>query len=573
MAWKKYFQEVPQAKKLEKWLKQSNSGTTATSNNQISWLPEVYAGPPNRLERYSQYEDMDSDSQISASLDIIAEFCSQVEEKTQVAFEFHYKDEASESETEILKEALQQWVTLNEFDFRLWRIVRNTILYGDQFFVRDPETFKWLWVDPYKVEKVIVNEAEGKKPEEYWIKEADLNLQTLSISTHTMTDKAVSLGRNVPVAAGPSPVSSTSTSTSRFTHAQNSMGIDATHMIHFSLNEGLDANWPFGNSILEPAYKTYKQKSLLEDSILIYRVHRAPERRVFYIDVGNMPANRVMAHLDRVKNEINQRRMPSRTGGGQSVMDSTYNPMSMTEDFFFPQTADGRGSKVETLPGGDNLGQINDLLYFNNALKRSLKVPSSYIPDGPDDGTAVYSDGRATTALIQEFCFSNYCERLQRFFNKIFDSEFKLFLKNRGFMIEASLFELRLNVPQNFAKYRQIELDNAQISSWASVAESRYISKRWALKRYLGLNEDEIIENEKMWKQENPTADEASVTDVMDPSDDLRAFGVRPDAPEDLDFGDPEEDFEAEEEMPGGDESPLGGGGVPGSTPPPPLPS
>ncbi len=162
MAWKRHFQEVPQARKLEKWLKQSSSATASTSNNQISWLPEVYAGPPNRLERYSQYEDMDNDSQISASLDIIAEFCTQVEEKTQVAFEFHYKDDASESEIQILKEALQQWVTLNEFDFRLWRIVRNTILYGDQFFVRDPETFKWLWVDPYKVEKVIVNEADGK---------------------------------------------------------------------------------------------------------------------------------------------------------------------------------------------------------------------------------------------------------------------------------------------------------------------------------------------------------------------------------------------------------------------------
>lgn len=568
MSWRRHFQEVPQAKKLEKWLQKSSSSiATASSNNQQSWLPEVYAGPPNRIERYSQYEEMDNDSQISASLDIIAEFCTQVEEKTQVAFEFHFKDDASESETEILKEALQQWVTLNEFDFRLWRIVRNTILYGDQFFVRDPETFKWLWVDPYKVEKVIVNEAEGKKPEEYWIKDADLNLQTLSISTHTMTDKAITLGRNIPINAGPSPVTDSSF-TGRFTHAQNSMGIDAIHMVHISLNEGLDANWPFGNSILEPAYKTYKQKSLLEDSILIYRVHRAPERRVFYIDVGNMPANRVMAHLDRVKNEINQRRMPSRTGGGQSVMDSTYNPMSMTEDYFFPQTADGRGSRVETLPGGDNLGQINDLHYFNNSLKRSLKVPSSYIPDGPDDGTAVYSDGRATTALIQEFCFSNFCERIQRFFNKTFDAEFKLFLKNRGFQIESSLFELRLNIPQNFAKYRQIELDSAQISSWASISEARYISKRWALKRYLGLNEDEIVENEKMWKQENPDASEKTVSDIIEPTEDLRAFGVRPEVPEDLEFGEEEEVLPGEE-LPGGEESPLGGVAAP--PPPPPA--
>ena len=83
------------------------------------------------------------------------------------------------------------------------------------------------------------------------------------------------------------------------------------------------------------------------------------------------------------------------------------------EDYFFAQTAEGRGSKVDVLQGGDNLGEIDDLKYFNNKLLRGLRIPSSYLPTGPDDGTATYQDGRVGTALIQEYRFSKYVERIQ----------------------------------------------------------------------------------------------------------------------------------------------------------------
>jgi hypothetical protein len=112
------------------------------------------------------------------------------------------------------------------------------------------------------------------------------------------------------------------------------------------MTEGLDVNWPFGVSLFESIFKVFKQKELLEDAILIYRISRAPERRMFKIDVGNMPAHLAMQFVERVKNEINQRRIPTQSGGGQNLMDASYNPMSMNEDFFFPQTAEGRGSSV-----------------------------------------------------------------------------------------------------------------------------------------------------------------------------------------------------------------------------------
>ena len=165
------------------------------------------------------------------------------------------------------------------------------------------------------------------------------------------------------------------------------MSIDASHVVHISLTEGLDPNWPFGISVLESVFKVFKQKELLEDAIIIYRVQRAPERRVFYIDVGNMPAHMAMGYVNRVKNEIHQRRIPTQGGGGSNMMDATYNPLSINEDYFFPQTAEGRGSKVETLPGGTNLGEIDDLKYFTNKLFRGLRIPSSYLPTGVEDIT------------------------------------------------------------------------------------------------------------------------------------------------------------------------------------------
>ena len=106
----------------------------------------------------------------------------------------------------------------------------------------------------------------------------------------------------------------------RFATGQREIAVDAQTYVHLSLSEGLDLNFPFGNSLLESVFKVYKQKELLEDSIIIYRVQRAIERRVFYIDVGNMP-NLAMQFVERVKTEIHPRRIPPSTGGGTNVID------------------------------------------------------------------------------------------------------------------------------------------------------------------------------------------------------------------------------------------------------------
>jgi hypothetical protein len=542
--------------------------------NYMSRLPEVYTGHPNRIERYNQYEMMDVDAEINACLDILAEFSTQKNEHNDTPFNLAFKEDPTPHEVELLKTQLQQWCKLNEFSTRTFKIFRNVVKYGDQVFVRDPETFKLFWIDMTKVIKVIVNESEGKLPEQYVIKDININLQNLTVATKTNTDfaanPATGMGGTGGGGAGGGytvPSMPYNTTGSRFTLGQSESAIDSKHIVHLSLTEGLDKFWPFGQSILENIFKVYKQKELLEDAVLIYRVQRAPERRMFKIDVGNMPSHLAMAFVERIKNEIHQRRIPS-THGGSAIVDATYNPLSMNEDYFFPVTADGRGSSVEVLPGGQNLGEIDDLKYFNNRLARGLRVPSSYLPTGPDDNTTPLSDGRVGTAMIQEFRFNQYCERLQKYMSLKLDEEFKLFLRWRGFNIDSGLFTLEFNPPQNFAAYRQSELDTARVNTFQVMEAFPYMSKRFALERFLGLSEEEITKNEKMWREEH-NKDE----DIEPTGSDLRNIGVSAgDLDTDLDTADslenpPEEGMEGPEVA--GPVVDGQAGGIPGGTPAP----
>jgi hypothetical protein len=498
-----------------------------TFRNYASRLPEVYSGHPNRIERYNQYENMDLDSEINACLDIIAEFSTQLNADNGTPFDIDYKDQPTDNEVKIITKQLQQWCKLNRLDQRIFKLFRNTLKYGDQVFVRDPETFEMMWVDSSKVMRIIVNESEGKRPEQYVIRDINPNFQSLSIAQKTTTDYmtnpvtgTISGSANYTM---PNGGVGGGVGNSRFMTAMNETCIDAKHVVHLSLNEGLDVFWPFGRSVLEQIYKVFKQKELLEDAVLIYRVSRAPERRIFKIDVGNMPSHLAMQFVERVKNEMHQRRIPTVTGGGTNMMDASYNPLSINEDYFFPQTAEGRGSSVETLQGGQNLGEIDDLKYFNNKMARGLRVPSSYLPTGPDDSDRAFTDGKVGTALIQEYRFNKYCERLQNIVGQTLDDEFKMFLKWRGFNIDSGLFNLRFCEPQNFASYRQGELDTSRISSFMQLEPLPYMSKRFLMERFLGMSEAEIQRNEELWREERDQPEMSTQAQAG-----LRAVGVTP---------------------------------------------
>jgi hypothetical protein len=669
MSWRKYFKTAANSGAMSPI---SGASVGAQSNfkfdNYSSMLPDVYAGHTNRIERYAQYIAMDADSEVNSALDIISEFCTQANHENGTAFDLHFYEKPTETEISILKKQLQAWNALNQFEKRMFKMFRNVLMYGDQIFLRDPETFKLFWVEMTNVTKVIVNESQGKEPEQYVLRNVNPNFQNLTVTQvtadnfyHTMPNTGGYGAANYNLLNNPA------SATSRFSKDLKELTFEAQHIVHLSLSEGLDSNWPFGNSILENVFKVFKQKELLEDAIIIYRVQRAPERRVFKIDVGNMPSHMAMAFVDRVKNEMHQRRIPTQSGG-QNFLDSTYNPIGINEDFYFPVTAEGRGSSVETLPGGclamdtevllldgrtlsiseltteykqgkenwtyscdpktgkivpgliswagvthesaqvikltldnsktivctpdhkfpvpqqglveakdlsagqqlfsvdeqvvnvqrieilsdpiqvgtltidvdekyhdyhnfalavgvftqnSNLGEIDDLKFFTNKLFRGLRIPSSYLPTGAEDSAAIHNDGKVATALIQEHRFNQYCMRLQSLICAPLDREFKAFLKWRGFNIDNSMFDLRMNEPQNFAQYRQTEVDNARIQAFSQMESLPYMSKRFMLKRFLGLTEEEMLENNQLWREEN-----AKPADVIEPDTSLRNVGI-----------------------------------------------
>ena len=507
MSWTKFFKPVNSVLPVAQRAVDSTSAYASTAKYS-NWLPEVYSGPPDRLQRYSVYDQMNYDHEISAALDTIADFATDPDEVTKLPLVIEYNDDPTPSEIQILEKSLSQWVRMNKLTRRLWRMFRSTLVYGDQFFIRDPQTFELYWIDPAKVEKVIVNESDGKKIESYFVKDIDLNMKSLVATNQLNKASNAAFGSNSivfspPMAGNMNYVSGGFGSAGSSNYQEGgATAVDAEHIVQLSLTDGMNAAWPFGLSILEQIYKVYKQKELLEDAILIYRIHRAPERRMFFIDVGTMPPNKASQYLERIRYEVQQKRIPSRTGGGSNVVDSTYNPMSIMEDYFFAVTSEGRGSKVETLPGGDNLGDIDDLRYFNNKMLRALGVPTSYLPTGPDDGTAAVSDGKVGAAFIQEFRFSKVVTRYQQQIIEPLDDEFKLFIKHRGITIDNSLFNLKFTPAQSFSEYRQLELDSARINTFTALMDVPYVSKRFVLKTYLAWTEEQMAENERMWKEE-----------------------------------------------------------------------
>jgi len=280
MAWKKYFKVADTTGTLS-----PISGGIGGENGQVGFrnyqsnLPEVYTGHPNRIERYNQYETMDMDSEVNACLDIIAEFTTQTNEQNNTAFELKYTETPTDNEIKILSQQLQQWVKLQELDKRMFKIFRNTIKFGDQVFIRDPETYKLFWVETNKVSRVIVNESEGKEPEQYIVKDINPNLENLTVAAKTTSDFQTAAPGGGYTAPQSYSIPDTSSGTnSRFHRGPSESAIDAQHVMHLSLTEGREYNWPFGTSILEQIFKVYKQKEMPEDETRINGIHSRLDR-------------------------------------------------------------------------------------------------------------------------------------------------------------------------------------------------------------------------------------------------------------------------------------------------------
>lgn len=444
----------------------------------VQWYSQVLRGLGSRQASYKQYDAMDADIDIYRSLDIIAEEMSGKDEKTDLPFEIVYQKEdnqdISDTTAVTLRQAVRQWSNTQEFNKRVFSIARCMIKYGDCFFRKLSDTKKWTAVDPSLIHGIEIDQLGNKIA--YHIKRPG------NASQYGMKNETMEI-------------------------------VPAASMIHFTLSDDMGDAAPFGTSVLRPIHRVYRQLAMLEDAVIIYRIVRAPERRVFYVDVGNMPPQRVKQYLEQVKNEMRQKRTPGQNGG-KEVVDGQYDAASIQEDMFFPVTAAGRGSRVETLPGGTEDFGTGLIKMFQDKIFRGLRIPTSYMT-GTDGQGAQYNDGKVGIAYIEELRFAQFIRRMQDRLDEIFDAEFKIYLKVVGLRIDDEIFKIKLPDPANFALYRQAALDADLISSYNNIAADKTLSRRFILKRYLGLTDDEIQMNEVLVKEERGITETQSISPLQ----------------------------------------------------------
>ena len=484
MAIKSYYKIVaPSAASIDTMDNPDTTGTGGIYGN-YTWYHRLVQGSPSRLTRYREFDIMDGDVHVSMALDIIAEeMCgnrgknnSTIDLPLEIAVTPSGNNPVPARTVTTLRAALKTWCQINNWKERIFPICRNTIKYGDAFFMRpEKKNGKYIWIHPKSIIGAIVSEQDISDVKGWHVK-TDSKMANPQMGTGLMFNTGSNIGD-----AAVTPV-------------------DKSKMIRFSLNDDMSDEAPFGNSILRNAYKSFKQKELLEDALIIYRVQRAPERRVFYIQTGRMPPHKVAHHLEQIRNEIKQKKIPSQSGGS-NVVDSVYNPASMNEDYFFAEGVDGKGSRVEVLPGGQNLGELQDLDYFFNKMWMGLRIPQSYI-NGSADGGAIFNDGRVGIAYLQEIKFALYVERLQGMIEKVFDEEFKRWLHDMNIGVDPTLYHLELPAPSNFSQSKEQQMGAELLNTYTTADGIVHLSKRFAMKKYLQLTEEEIILNERMLREE-----------------------------------------------------------------------
>lgn len=247
---------------------------------------------------------------------------------------------------------------------------------------------------------------------------------------------------------------------------------------------------------LENARRPYRQLSLIEDSIIIYRLVRAPERLVFNVDVGNMPPPKAEAYMRKlIQNYWSKKTFDM----DQNDVVKKFNPQSMLDAFWFAKRQGNEGTSVTQLQGGANLGELADLMYFVKKLYRSLKVPSSRLD--PEDS---FKDG--TEILREELKFAKFVVRQQQRFAASLKKGFMIHLKLKGFWEQYELnqnnLEVEFNVPTNFYEMRESQRLELKQKTYSNFANDEFISATFAQKKYLGWKDRDILANREFLRKD-----------------------------------------------------------------------
>ena len=281
-------------------------------------------------------------------------------------------------------------------------------------------------------------------------------------------------------------------------------------------------------SYLHKAIKSLNQLRMIEDSLVIYRLSRAPERRIFYIDVGNLPKVKAEQYLRDVMMRY-RNKLVYDASTGEIRDDKKF--MAMLEDFWLPRREGGRGTEISTLPGGQNLGEITDIEYFKKKLYRSLNVPPSRM-----DGEGGFNLGRSSEILRDEVKFTKFVARLRKRFSAMFSDMLKtqLILKNIITPEDWALMDEHIQYDflydNHFSELKDAELLNERLNM-VQVAEpyvGKYFSQDYIRRKILRQTDIEIIEQDKLIKQE---IEDGIIPDPSIPVDPMTGMPMDPNAP------------------------------------------
>ena len=261
-------------------------------------------------------------------------------------------------------------------------------------------------------------------------------------------------------------------------------------------------------SYLHKSLKTLNQLKMMEDSLVIYRLSRAPERRIFYIDVGNLPKGKAEEYLKNIMSKYRNKLVYNATTG--EIKDHA-KQMSMLEDFWLPRREGGRGTEITTLPGGENLGQIDDIVYFQKKLYRSLNVPINRL-----EQEAQFSLGRASEITRDELKFQKFIDRLRKRFSMLYMDILKTQLVLKGIVTEEEFHEMETFIridfmkDTHFAELKESELLRERLGTLREIDEytGKYFSVDWIRRHVLFQSEKEMEEINKQIEIEAEMAPE-----------------------------------------------------------------
>ena len=415
-------------------------------------LPEVER---NRRERYTKYEEMDDYPEIGTAFDIYADDSTQKnlrnERWTVLA------------DNQLIVDEVNRCFRQIQLDRDYWDIVRNTCKYGDCF-----------------IETVIDINNPKKGLQRLKVLNPNFIIRVENEYGY-LTDFLQEIPEENDWRAYGS-VADTMASSKYIT-------LDRNQIVHFRLRTSDPAYYPYGKSMAALAVRIFRSLKLMEDAMLIYRLARAPERRIFYIDVANMPATKAEMFIEKVKEKFKKEKYYN---GNDGTVDARYNPLSADEDFFVP-TRGNQGTKIDTLPGAQNLGEVDDVKYFRDKLLAALKIPKDYIVEKDK------SPERKANLSQLDAKFARVIGRVQQQIEMGMEQIARRHLALVGF--PAAMFkDLRIQLPDpsdTFTK-RKMEIDEQKARVVQAVVGLGIFPKSTIYKEFYDMTDEQIkqLQNE-----------------------------------------------------------------------------